>query len=222
MRIIARFIVLLALVTSAHAQAINAPSGLEPEHGRMVPGRTYAFGPYYPKSRPEHWNSSWTQLVLRAKRRDIEAVTAIANIVAAHLRCWLHLDTEYVFCSVPTERTVSKYTQKRNSSCSALLAIAICAALSEDFPVDYAAPLTQRRLKESPQHACSSASQRYANVRECYTLADGRRVHGRVALLVDDIITTGATMGACARALGKAGSMGVIGIAAARTVKWKR
>jgi len=44
-----------------------------------------------------------------------------------------------------------------------------------------------------------------------------RAIRGRVVLLVDDVVTTGATLEACAAVLKRAGARSVIGIAVART-----
>ncbi len=61
--------------------------------------------------------------------------------------------------------------------------------------------LYQTRPKER-QHTLT-ASERVRNVRDLYALRDetAERVSGSVVLLVDDIVTTGATLRACAQAL---------------------
>ncbi|HSK12463.1 MAG TPA: phosphoribosyltransferase family protein, partial [Phnomibacter sp.] len=46
-----------------------------------------------------------------------------------------------------------------------------------------------------------SRLQRWANVAEVFDLLDSGHLHGRHALLVDDVITTGATMEACGQVL---------------------
>lgn len=50
---------------------------------------------------------------------------------------------------------------------------------------------------------------RQENVAGAFSLADGRAVAGRHILLVDDVVTTGATMTACARVLLSAGGVRV-------------
>ena len=71
------------------------------------------------------------------------------------------------------------------------------------------------RVKDAPpQVEAATRSQRRANVEGSYEVngdVDGRRV-----LLIDDVVTTGATMSSCAAALKGAGAASVWGLALAR------
>jgi predicted amidophosphoribosyltransferase len=49
--------------------------------------------------------------------------------------------------------------------------------------------------------------ERQENVADVFRLVDADAVHGRHLLLVDDVVTTGATMTACARELLTAGDV---------------
>jgi ComF family protein len=69
-----------------------------------------------------------------------------------------------------------------------------------------------------PQHG--SRASRRANVRNAFAVPRPERVAGRRVLLIDDVLTTGATLQECARTLRAAGATHVDAIALARVV-WK-
>lgn len=50
-------------------------------------------------------------------------------------------------------------------------------------------------------------AERQLNVENCFRLADAEAIRGRHVLLVDDIVTTGATLTACGRVLTEAGNV---------------
>jgi ComF family protein len=67
------------------------------------------------------------------------------------------------------------------------------------------------------QSGIREASARQANVLGVYDLAPGARIAGKRILVVDDVVTTGATLGECARVLRDAGAQDVLCAALART-----
>lgn len=81
-------------------------------------------------------------------------------------------------------------------------------------------PFALVRTRVTPsQGAMASAKARRRNVQRAFRVPDPARVHGRHVLLLDDVLTTGATAEACARALKRAGAAGVHVLALARVVK---
>lgn len=66
-----------------------------------------------------------------------------------------------------------------------------------------------RRVVPTRTQTQLSREQRAANVRGAFALRDGAAVRGLRVLLVDDVFTTGATTGACARLLRRAGAADV-------------
>ncbi|QSO48136.1 ComF family protein [Alicyclobacillus mengziensis] len=63
-----------------------------------------------------------------------------------------------------------------------------------------------------------SAQERRASLAGVFTVADGRDVRGARVLLLDDVVTTGATMQSCAEQLLRAGAVRVVCIAIADVV----
>ncbi len=66
-----------------------------------------------------------------------------------------------------------------------------------------------RRTRATPTQAGLSRTARRANVAGAFVVRDASLVRGRRVLLVDDVMTTGATLRACAAALKRAGAQSV-------------
>lgn len=77
---------------------------------------------------------------------------------------------------------------------------------------------TLRKIRHTPpQSSLDTAAQRKANVLGAYAVVEPQRFAGKRVLLLDDIITTGATVSECARVLLTAGAKEVICAAVAAT-----
>lgn len=77
------------------------------------------------------------------------------------------------------------------------------------------------RHRHTPSQGGLNARQRFRNMRAAFSLRDqpGEIVAGRHILLIDDVITTGATAEACARVLKRAAAASVSLLALARVVR---
>lgn len=82
-------------------------------------------------------------------------------------------------------------------------------------------PAALERTRAKRHQAGLPFEQRLANVAGAFRAADPELVEGRRVLLVDDVITTGATAAACTQALLAAGAQSVFAVAFA-TVEFER
>jgi ComF family protein len=79
-----------------------------------------------------------------------------------------------------------------------------------------------KRVRPTPsQGEMVSAKARRRNVRGAFGVAPDRKavIAGKTVLLIDDVLTTGATVAACARALKRAGAARVLVLTLARVVR---
>lgn len=104
---------------------------------------------------------------------------------------------------------------------SALLAEIIAKESGGALRVSYRA---LKRVKATPQQVGLSQAAREQNVQGAFRVPpDGRaEVAGRRLILIDDVLTSGATLDACARALLRAGAAQVDALAFARVVAGAR
>ena len=114
---------------------------------------------------------------------------------------------------VPVPTTAGR-AKLRGYNQAALLASAYARALT--------APLIHAlvRVREGPSQISLPPDQRRSNVEGAFEVLSGARgdVEGREAALVDDVLTTGATAGAAALALERAGASGVLVVTFARAL----
>src|SRR5579863_2738649 len=74
------------------------------------------------------------------------------------------------------------------------------------------------RTKPRPARLVLSRKEHWDSVRGAYATREGVRVDNLRVLLIDDVLTTGATLDSCARALKQAGAKAVLGLTVARVV----
>lgn len=92
-----------------------------------------------------------------------------------------------------------------------LLAVHACAAAGLRAPVS-----ALRRVRGAPAQSTLSAAERHANLVGAFAVRTPAAIAGREVVLVDDVVTTGATLAAAARPLLAAGATRVTGVAVAR------
>jgi ComF family protein len=143
------------------------------------------------------YNAASRPLVLKLKHAD-------RTDAAVHLARWLHragaelIARCDVVVPVPLHRwrfLVRTYNQ------SALLANQLGKLTGKPVCVD-----ALRRIRRTPTQGGLDRAQRRRNVAKAFAVGRPRAVVGKRVLLVDDVLTTGATAEACTRALLKAGA----------------
>lgn len=94
----------------------------------------------------------------------------------------------------------------------------IARPLARKLGLPYRAVLLTR-TKPRPDKHILSLSERWESVRGAFATRPGSQVDNLRVLLVDDVLTTGATLDACAKALLQAGAKSVVGLTVARAVR---
>jgi len=103
---------------------------------------------------------------------------------------------------------------RRRYNQAAVLAQAIHAAGGPPVGVDW---LIRRR--RTPSQGKRNAAARERNVQGAFRANPNRAIKGRRIVLIDDVFTTGATVGECARVLRRAGAERVDVLTLSRTVR---
>ncbi|MGF1606511.1 MAG: ComF family protein [Rhodothalassiaceae bacterium] len=135
-------------------------------------------------------------LILAFKRGDR---TDLAPVLATHLARVAAplLGPDTVIVPVPLHRS---RLRRRRYNQAVLLGRILAARCRRDFA---AGALIRKRA--TPSQGGLNPSQRRRNVAGAFAVRQPRRVAGRPVVLVDDVLTTGATANACARALMRGG-----------------
>ena len=94
----------------------------------------------------------------------------------------------------------------------------IAKPLAHKLGLPYRAVLLVRTKPRPDQHILS-LEERWDSVRGAFATRPGSKVDNLRVLLVDDVMTTGATLDACAKALRGAGAKSVIGLTVARAAR---
>jgi ComF family protein len=118
------------------------------------------------------------------------------------------LEVESVWCEVPLHwlrRAARGFNQSR------LLAEELAVATGHPAPISLL-----RRVRATPTQTAKSYRERAANVKDAFAVRRSRALPESV-LLIDDVITTGATVDECARTLKAAGVKWVGALAFALT-----
>ncbi len=92
----------------------------------------------------------------------------------------------------------------------------IAKHLAKRLPLEVRADILARHKHSKPQTETFDALERHRNVLGCFSVAKPDDVAGENIILLDDVTTSGATLGEAARALKAAGARKIIGLTAAK------
>jgi ComF family protein len=139
------------------------------------------------------WLAAWmTDLLVEARRADLDQLPRDTWVVPVPLHWWRRLRRGY------------------NQ------AEALAQGLGRRLDLRVRKPL--RRIKSTDRLARMGVTERIEALRGAFHARPDARLKGKTVLLVDDVLTTGATSGAAARALKQAGAKRVVVAVLARTV----
>jgi len=136
---------------------------------------------------------------------------AIARTMARYMAPLVEASGQPILVPVPLHRF---RLWQRGFNQSALVAREMARRLSLSSD-----PFLIRRTKRTAPLKGMSAAQRRKTVAGAFRVPDAQSVEGRHVILIDDVLTTGSTAEACARALKRAGAARIELISWARVVK---
>ena len=156
---------------------------------------------------PLYYTGDVRESLLRYK---FGSLSAYAEVYASFMaKC---IDENQISCDIITWVPLSrKRLRKRGYDQARLLA----EELSRISGIGCCRLLKKTRNNPA-QSGTGSAEKRRANVSGVYRAADGEKIKGKSILLVDDIVTTGATLSECGRVLMSAGAREVKAVTVAR------
>lgn len=175
-------------------------------------GRCAETPPEYDRARAAlRYDADSARLILAFKRGGrLEGVPQFARWMAAAGAEFL-ADADLIL-PVPLHRW---RLLRRGFNQSALLAQRVARLTGRPW----APNLLRRRLATASQQGLGAAERRENITAAAFQLARPERVAGARVVLVDDVLTTGATVAACAAVLRRAGAVRVDALALARVVK---
>jgi ComF family protein len=151
------------------------------------------------------------ELVLKMKRAEADCVSlAMGRFI------WQSCGEQLAAAEADLIAPVPMHWRRRmmhGTNSAALLAEVLAARLHTPL-----ANRLVRRNRNTPPQFSLSPPQRRANVRGCFAVRPSKRLKNAHVLLVDDIMTSGATCNEAARVLRRAGARRVTVVVAARAV----
>ena len=175
--------------------ACTCPNRYLERNGIRTVAKLYAY-------RPQETDLSTNRLIYRLKKVKSEAVVDfLAGELAARLAPMMQDGKEYVLVGVPRSRAAIR---KYGGDHVRLLV----RALSRKTGIPYLRAV--KRIGHAGQQKKKNYPARILAAADSYAPKGDYDLHGKRVILVDDIVTSGASLVACARAVRKLGARGVM------------
>lgn len=180
----------------------------DPVHGRV----DHAYVCHSCEKRPPHYrearaaiqyNTIGKRLITQFKYGNaLWLEPLLVDLLSSSIQARFDLDAIDVLCAVPlhpVKRRERGYNQ----------AWLLAKALSRRLQKPLCPPGSLKRTRPTPSQTRLTAGQRLTNVMGAFNVRDRKEWMGKRVLLIDDVMTTGATVSACAKALLNAGAASV-------------
>ncbi|NEU13610.1 ComF family protein [Methylobacterium sp. BTF04] len=193
----------LKLIERPYCQRLGTPFGVDHGTGPLISPRAIAEPPVFGRARAVAlYDGTARDLVHRLKYDDRLDLSGVLTRMMASAGAELLSDTD---CLVPIPLHYFRLWRRRFNQ-AALLANGVGAIAK--VPCD---PGLLARVKATRSQVGLSRPARAANLQGAFRVRDAARprLQGRRILLVDDVMTTGATANAAARVLLRAGARSV-------------
>jgi ComF family protein len=199
----------MSFIAAPVCQRCGQPFEFDLSAGALC-GACIADPPAYDRARAVfRYDEASRSLILRFKHGDRTAAAPSFGRWMARAGAELLAEAE-VIVPVPLHRW---RLWRRRYNQAALLSIAV--ARMAGLPC---VPDALVRVRATPSQGLLGRSQRRRNVQGAFRLRRPKVIEGRRVLLIDDVLTSGATVGECARALMRAGALAVDVLTLARVV----
>ena len=181
----------------------------------------HSLGLYYPRFQKQYQESKWSRAIglLKKKRRPL--IVSFSMILTRYLLTDLEEFRPCLITGIPSfvsEQTRALFRECSEVPVSQLLLASIAEQLKDEKGIEIVKNLVvQVKGKSVKQRSCKSDNERRKNVQGIYTVTQDWKVKTKNVILIDDVVTSGATLIECAKLLYEAGAAKTIGLTLART-----
>lgn len=153
-------------------------------------------------------NWIWRNLIRTWKYKGAEELSVKCARYLEECLDFLPIEKPFIVIPIPLARLRER---ERGFNQATVLAESVSGHLS--LPII----LALKRVRETAPQSKLSPDKRLDNVKDCFKFVDSYEIKDKNCLIIDDIITTGATMDAAAKELKRAGALNVWGLALVRS-----